>query len=71
MPSLDSIVNSLCRAQRAYQTPVDKIGRMALALIDLTRHVDGDDLVQVQLRNVRKLASKLAHQLDAVRYHTD
>ena len=80
--SLQSIENSLCRAQRAYQTPQAKIGRGLLALIDLTRFVGtASDVEQDSrafpedykktLRNVRKLASKLMHQLESVRYNTD
>lgn len=75
--SLQSIENSLCRAQRNYQSPQDKIGRGLLALIDLTRHVQEpvDELhregYRERLRNIRKLAAKLMTQLDAVRYNTD
>lgn len=76
--SLQPIENSLCRAQRDYQTNADKIGRGLLALIDLTYHVTLRDEKgfldygrKKTLRNIRKLASKLMHQLGSVRYSTD
>jgi hypothetical protein len=78
--SLQSIENSLCRAQKNYQRPTDKIGRGLLALIDLTYYVGrAEDKEQDALpedykrtlRNIRKLSAKLMAQLESVRYHTD